>query len=207
MLSGITLEELRRILSEALDKALDEPEKNMRRANQRLADLEQEDRQPRLATEIEVPSNTKAHKHMEDAAAIQANHGDSCSAKMVQVGPTSSTSFGMKAEPSALPSRDDVLVDKNAAAPKPCLSPVEMRTLTGTGDLLPPGKASTATRIVFYQLSFRFCLIEETNFRTTSIEYATYSNFWKMEVLETKSRQTLAFHPGGSTGRLRACPF
>ena len=32
-LDGITLEELRRIMSEALDKAFDEPTENMRREN------------------------------------------------------------------------------------------------------------------------------------------------------------------------------
>ena len=34
-----------------------------------------------------------------------------------------------------------------------------------------------------------------------------YSRFWKLKVLETKSRKTLVFGPGRSTGRLRACPF
>ena len=42
----------------------------------------------------------------------------------------------------------------------------------------------------------------------TSVQYATYySSFWKMKVLETESRQTLVFDPGGSTGYLCACPF
>ena len=53
----------------------------------------------------------------------------------------------------------------------------------------------------------RFCPTEETNSGTTSIQYTTYSDFWKMKVLKTKSRQTLVVDPGGSTGRLRACPF
>ena len=88
---------------------------------------------------------------MEDAAVDQAKHGDSCSAKRVLAGPISLTSFGIKAEPPALPRRDDVLVDKGVAAPKLCLSPVEMRTLTTAGNSLLAGKASIATRIIFYQ--------------------------------------------------------
>ena len=93
---------------------------------------------------------------MEDAAATETKHRDACSAKMVQVGPTGSTSFSMKAEPTALHRRDDVLVDKDAAARKPCLSSVEMRTLTAAIDVLPADKAPTATRIIFYQLFLWF---------------------------------------------------
>ena len=50
---------------------------------------------------------------------------------------TSSTSFGIKAELPTVPRWDDVLGDKGAAASKPCLSPVEMRTPTAAGGLLP----------------------------------------------------------------------
>ena len=125
----------------------------MRKANQRLASLEQDARQPRLAIEADVAADKKACERTEGAAAaVQAKHGDSCSAKRVQAGPTSSTSFGMKAESPALHRRDDVLVDIGAEAPKPCLSPVEMHTLTAADGLLPAGKTSTATMITFYQL-------------------------------------------------------
>ena len=86
-----------------------------------------------------MTSDKKTRKRMEDVAEERAKHRDSCSAKRVQTGPTSSTSFGMKAEPPALSRRDDVLVDKGAVAPKPCLSPVKMRTRTAAGDLLPAG--------------------------------------------------------------------
>ena len=208
MLGGNILEDLRRIMSEALDRAFDEPTENMRRANQRLVGLEQEAQQPCLAMEADVKPDTKNRKRTEGAtAAEQAKHRDSCFSKRVQAGPTSSTSFGMKAEPPAPPRKDDVLVDKGAAAPKPCLSSVKMRTLTVTGDLLPAGKASTATRMIFYQLLLWFCPTEEINPRTT-IQYAMdYSSFWKMNVLETKSRQNMVFDSGGYTGRLRACPF
>ena len=85
------------------------------------------------------------------AAADRAKYRNSCSAKRVQAGSTSSTSFGMKAEPPARPRRDDVLVDKA----------VKKRPLTATGDILPAGKAFTATRIIFHQLPLPFCLTEE----------------------------------------------
>ena len=61
------------------------------------------------------------------------------------------TSFGDDStEPPALPPcRDDAMVDKDAAASKTYLSPVEMRTATAAGDLLPAGIASTALRTIF----------------------------------------------------------
>ena len=174
------------MMSEALDKAFDEPTENTRRGNQRLAGLKQEARQSRFAMEADVKSDTKTHKRAEGAAtANQAKHGNSCSAKRAQADPISSTSFGMKPEPPALPRRNDFLVDKGVAAPKPCLYPVKICTLTTAGNLLLAGTASTA--IIFYQLPLRFCPTEETN-SGTSIQYATYSNFWKINVLETKSR-------------------
>ena len=104
------------------------------------------------------------------------------------------------------PRRDDVLVGKSAAAPKPCFSLVEMRTPKAASSLLPAGTASTIKRSVFHQSPLWFCPTEDINFRT-SIQYAMYSSFWKMKVLETKSRQTLVFDPGDSIDRLRACPF
>ena len=61
----------------------------------------------------------------------------------------SSISFGMKDEPPALSLKDDVMVEKGSAAPKQCLSPVEMCALTAAGGLLPAGTASTAMRTIF----------------------------------------------------------
>ena len=40
MLGGITLEELRRVMSKTMGKALEELKEDMRRVNQRLASLE-----------------------------------------------------------------------------------------------------------------------------------------------------------------------
>ena len=99
--------------------------------NQRLASLEHDTRQPRLAKEVGVPEDEKTRERTEGAAkAVQAMHGDSSSAKRVQDDPTTSTCFGVKADPPALPYRDDVLVENGAAAPKSCLSPLGMRTTT-----------------------------------------------------------------------------
>ena len=82
----------------------------MRATGQRLAGLEHDDRQSRLAMEIDVPSNKKSCKRSEDAAADRMMSGDSSSA---QVDPDLMclTSSG-------------AIVDKDAAAPKSCLSPV-----------------------------------------------------------------------------------
>ena len=88
--------ELRRIMSEALDKALDksfnelkenldrmsETTNRMLRATyQRLAGAEHDARQPRLATEAAVRPYTKTRKRTEEAAADPVKHGDSGSAK------------------------------------------------------------------------------------------------------------------------------
>ena len=168
MLGGITVVKLRRVMSEALDKAVNKHfgpkpknSEEMRATDQRLAELLHGAQQPRLAMEADGKSDTKTRKRVEDATAYQAKHEDSCSAKKVQAGPTSSTNFGMKAESPALPHRDDVLVDKSAAAPKACPSPVKMSTLTATGDLLPAGTASAATTTIFHQPPLSFCLTEE----------------------------------------------
>ena len=81
-LGGITTEELSQIMSEAIDKyfktshfglKLEYPkEKN---ANQRLAGLEHEAQQPRLAMEEDKETDKKTRKRMEGAtAADRAKH-------------------------------------------------------------------------------------------------------------------------------------
>ena len=69
--------------------------------DQRLACVEQDARQPRLAIEIDEPADEKTRERTEGAAkAVQVMYGDSFSANRVQAGPkTTSTSFGVKAEP------------------------------------------------------------------------------------------------------------
>ena len=82
---------------------------------QHFTSLEPGARQPRLAMEPDGLANTKTRERAEGAApAVQAKHGDSCTAQKVQDGPKTSTCFGVMAEPPDLPSRGDVLV-KNGA--------------------------------------------------------------------------------------------
>ena len=108
------------------DKKVDELNENTSETNQRFADPERDARQSRLVTEADVPTDKKTRKRAQDAAADQAKHGHSCSAKRIDTGSTSSINFDMEAEPSALP-RNDVLVDKGAEEPKSCLSPVNKK--------------------------------------------------------------------------------
>ena len=99
--------------------------------NSRVASLEQDARQPHLAIEANGPADTKTREHTEGAVkAVQAKHGDSCTAERVQGGPKTSTCFGVMAEPPALPCRNDVLVENSAAAPK--LSPTLGDALTNS---------------------------------------------------------------------------
>ena len=145
--------------------------------NQRVARLEQDARKPHLAMKADGQADTKTRERMEGATtAVQAVHGDSCSANRVDPGPkTTSTSFGVKAEPPPLPCRDGVLVENGAAAPKSCLSPLEMRTTTAAGGLLPTGNTTTATWTPLDRPTLWFYLTEEKNLRT-STPYALYYN-------------------------------
>ena len=74
LLGGIPLEEKCRITSEALDISFGnfyglktQDPKEMRATDQCLAGLEIDARQPRLATEVDVPADKKNHKLAEDA--------------------------------------------------------------------------------------------------------------------------------------------
>ena len=159
----------------------------MRRMDQHVESLEQDARQPRLAMEAGGPANTKNRERTKGAAnAVHAMHGDSCSANRVDPGPMCPTSFGSDfTGPPALPcSRDDALVCNGTAAPKSCLSPLEMRSPIAAGGLLPVGKASTATRIIFYQPRLRFCPTKETRSERTSTPSAWYySSFRRNNLL------------------------
>ena len=87
-----------------LNEKLNEFIEEMRSTEHRSASLEQDARQPGLAMEADVTADKKTRERKEGAAAaVQVKHGNSCPAKSVQAGPTSSTSFGVKAEPPALP--------------------------------------------------------------------------------------------------------
>ena len=97
-----------------------------------------------------MASDKKTRNPMEDVAAEQVISGDNFSAE-VDTDLICLTSFGDNSTgPPALScSRDDVLVDNGAVAPKPCLSPAEMRTRTAPDGSLPAGTASTAMMIIF----------------------------------------------------------
>ena len=167
------------------EKKMDELMEEMRDTKHRLVGLEQDPRQPRLAMEADVPSDTKTRERTEGAAAtVQAKHGNSCSVIRVDPGLMCLTSFGDDSTepPTLCCSRDNALVDNGAAVPKLCLSPLEMRTSTAAGSLLLAGIASTASRTTFDQPPLWFCLIEEINLRTSNQYAMDYSSFWKIKV-------------------------
>ena len=204
-----------------LDKILDE----MRKMDEHVTRLEHGSRQPRLAMEEDGQANTKTRERTEGATtAVQAMRGDGFSARRVEPGPnTNSNSFGVKAEPPALPCRDDVVVECGVAASESCL-PSLMRSSTAAGGLAPTGEASTASGTTSNEPLLRFYEIEEMNPEgyskmedswTLSPSASHDSNsFWRLfaapycyRVVETKSRQNMTFDPGDSQGHLRACPF
>ena len=202
-----------------LSRKVDNISEYWRSTDQRLTRLEHDARQPRLAMGADGPANTKTRERTEGAAtAVQAMHGDGCSSNRVDPDPMCSTSFGDDCTgPPAPPCPgENALVDNSAAAPKSCLPPLEMRTTTAAGGLLPTGETSTATKTTFGQPTLRLCLTEETNLRTSTQLVSYNSSLWKnnllaalscRRVIETKYEQNRMFNPGGSKGRLRACPF
>ena len=152
-------------------------------------------------------------------------HEDYVSARRVEPGPNiNSTSFGVKAEPPALPCSDDVVVESGNAASESCLPSLKMRSSTAAGGLVPTGEASTVSETTSNEPLLRFYETEEINPEadskmedswtlTPSASYDS-SSFRRLfatpycyRVVETKSRQNRTFDPGGSRGHLRACPF
>ena len=133
---------------------------------QHLTSLDPGAQQSRLAMMADGPANTKTREHTERAAtAVQAMHGDSCSADWVDPDPMCSTSFGDDCiGPPAPPcSGENTLVDNCAATPKSCLPSLEMRSPTAAGGLLPTGEASTATKTTYNKTPLRLYATEETN--------------------------------------------
>ena len=129
---------------------------NLKRANQRIARLEQDARQPRLAMEADGPADKTRERREDAATSVQPMHGDSFSANRVDLDPESSTSFsGDSTGPPTLPcSRDDAA--NGAAVPMSCLSPLKMRSPTAARGLLPTGKASTRRRLPFISRVFGY---------------------------------------------------
>ena len=108
-----------KVASDLWDKNLDEISDEMRKMDEHVSCLEHGARQPRLAMEADEPADTKTRERTEGAAtAVQARRGDGYTAEQkVQDGPQTSISFGMMAEPPALPCREDGLVEEGATPP------------------------------------------------------------------------------------------
>ena len=86
-----------------MKSGFDELTENMPETRQRSASLEQDARQPRLAMEADVPTDTKTRKHMEDISAEGVISGDNSSVE-VDPDPICLTSFGDDSTgPPALP--------------------------------------------------------------------------------------------------------
>ena len=170
-----------------LEKKLDEIVEEMTE-DQREASPEQDARQPRLAMKADGHAYTKTRERTEGAAtAVQAMHGDSCSAEQVDPDPICSTSFGddCTGPPALSCSGENALVDNRAAAPKSFLSSLGMRSRTAAGGLLPTGEASTATNTTFNQ-----------------------SPLWLYSTEGTNSKEKnygLQFHPPGTTAASGSC--
>ena len=169
--------------------------------------LEHGTRQPHISMEADGPADTKTRERTEGAAtAVQAMRGDGFPAHRVEPGPnTNSTSFGVAASESRLPS-------------------LEMRSSTAAGGLIPTGEAPTASETTSNEPLLRFyktgemnpecgSTMEDLRTLTPSASYDS-SSFWRLfaapycyRVVETKSRQNRIFDPGGSRDHLCACPF
>ena len=159
---------------------IDELANEMRATKQRLIGLEHDARQPRLTMEADVPSDSKTCERVEGtAAAVQAEHGDSCSANQVNPDLMCLISFSDDSTrpPTLLCSRDDALVGNGAAAPKSYLSPLHIGTPKAAGGLLLAIIASTATRTTFDQPPLWFCPAEKNNMRTSK-QYAMDCNIF-----------------------------
>ena len=103
--------------------------------DQHLTRLEHGARQPRFAMEADGQASTETRERAEGVAiAVQAMRGDCFSARRVEPGPaTNSTSIGVKADPPALPCRDDSVVECGFAASELCFPSMERRSSTAAG--------------------------------------------------------------------------
>ena len=116
----------------------------------RLAGLQHQAQQPRLAIEADVKTDMKTRKRAEGAAESKLRHGDTFS-PLVDDGPTNLTSFGKIAKPLSASKRyiGDALVNEGAEAPKPYLRPEEVRMLSSaTSDMMLAGTASMSMRAI-----------------------------------------------------------
>ena len=189
-----------------------------RSMNQRLTCLEHDSRQSRLAMETDGPTNAKTRERTKVAGkAVQAKHGESCTAQRVQDRAKTLTCFGVMAEIPTFPCREDVSVENDTAMPKSCLLSFEMRSPTAAAGLFPTGGASIATMTTYNQPHLRLYSTKETdptkmNLRTPILYVSHDSSFVPAvpscrRVIEIKSEENSMLDPGSSHVRLRACPF
>ena len=131
--------------------------------------------------EADVTIDTKTRKRTEGAAAAERVISGNNSSAQVDTDPIRLTSFGddPPGPPALHGSRDDALEDEGAEAPKPCLSPVEMRTQTVACGLFRADTASTAMRTIFSRPlpSWTF---EETKKRTSRINNQLAPSWWRV---------------------------
>ena len=146
--------------------------------SQRLAGLQLQAQQPRLAAKADVKQDKNTHDRKKGVAPDE-RYRDLSSVRIAD--PMSQASFGDEefTEPSALTKcSDGALVDEGTKAPKPRLSFGEKRTSTHVGGVLQAGLASTTLRIISppQPLSWSFCENTEkggkdtTTGRKTSID-------------------------------------
>ena len=169
---------------------LDDIAKEIQNTNQRRAGLQHQAQQPRLAMKADVQEDKKTRESTEDFAQ-DGRLGDISSHRVHD--PMHLTSFGDQdyTEPSALPCRDDALVNQGQEmAKKPCLSPVEIRKSTPAGSLLHAGEASTnkaqGTNIPPELLLWSFRETSEEKNICIRQTFAKYNRSWYPKVIKTK---------------------
>ena len=69
----------------------------------------------------------------------------------------------MKAEPPALPCRDDIVAKSGDAAPESCVPSLKMRSSTAGDGLVPTGKISKTTKTTVNEPLLQFYSTKENN--------------------------------------------
>ena len=172
--------------SDRLDKRMGEISAMMRTMDQHLTCLEHGARQPCLAIEADGRASTETRERTEGAAiAVQAMRGDYFSARRVEPGSTTnSTSIGVKADPPALPCRDDSMVECGSAASELCFPSIEMRSSTAAGGLVLTGDASKTSETTLNEPPLRFFLTEETDLKAKKSWTSVPSAFVQQQQLQ-----------------------
>ena len=176
-----TMEDVYRMMKEAFDRwdnQLDEISDEM---NKRLTRLEHETRQPRLAIEADGPADKDSRGHGGPRNSSTSNAWGwlfctpGCTPPKHQL-----DQFGVKAEPPALPCKDDSVVGCSATVSESCLPSSEMRSSIAAGGLVPTGEASTASETTLNEPPLRFYPTEETdlepNCKKTSTPFASFKS-------------------------------